>query len=113
MEQHIKCITPEQLQALPVGLKFIKGKIMAYIYAQGKLTGTTAVVNMPNTPVPVSVVLNSTAGGRAIQFSFDGTTFYPAVTPTYTETSQIVFVLQFPVSTIQFTGAANDTYSII
>jgi hypothetical protein len=86
---------------------------MAYIYAQGTLTGTTAVVNMPNTPTPVSIVLNSAASGRAIQFSFDGTTFYAAVSPTYTETSQIVYTLQFPVAAIKFTGAANDTYSII
>ena len=77
----------------------------------GTLTTTTAAVAVPNTPVPLSIVLNSAAGGRAIQLSFDnGATYYPAVTPTYTETSQIVYV---PVTTIKFTGAAADTYALV
>jgi len=80
----------------------------------GTLTTTTAVVAVPNTPVPLSVVLNSQAGGRAIQFSFDnGATYYAAVTPTYTEATQIVYVLTFPVTNIKFTGAAADTYSLV
>ena len=80
----------------------------------GTLTGTTATVAVPNLVYPASIVLNSAAGGRAIQFSFDsGTTFYTAVTPTYTETGQIVYVLNFPVNAIKFTGAANDTYTIL
>lgn len=80
----------------------------------GTLASTTAVVAIPNTPMPATIVLNSAAGGRAIQFSFDnGATYYAAVTPTYTETSQIAYVLTFPVTTIKFTGAANDTYTIL
>ncbi len=90
---------------------------MAYNYGSpitGTLTSTTVVVTFPNEPMPASIVLNSASGTRAIQFSFDnGTTFYPAVTPTYSETGQIVYVLNFPVTTIQFTGAVNDTYAII
>ena len=90
---------------------------MAYNYGSpitGTLTSTTAVVQFPNEPMPASIVLNSASGTRAIQFSFDnGVTFYPAVTPTYTEANQIVYVLNFPVTTLQFTGVANDTYSII
>jgi len=81
---------------------------------KGTLTSTTAMVTVPNLVYPASIVLNSSAGSRAIQFSFDGgTTYYPAVTPTYTETGQIVYVLNFPVNAIQFTGAANDTYTIL
>ena len=80
----------------------------------GTLTGTTATVAVNIVQVPATLVLNSTQGGRTIQFSFDnGTTFYPAVTPTYSETAQIAYVLNFPVTTIKFTGAANDTYSIL
>jgi len=80
----------------------------------GTLTGTTATVAVPTVVYPASVVLNSAAGGRAIQFSFDGgTTFYTAVTPTYSETGQIVYVLTFPVNAIKFTGVANDTYTIL
>lgn len=90
---------------------------MSYNYGSpitGTLTGTTAVVNVPNVVYPASLVLNSAAGGRAIQFSFDGgVTYYAAVTPTYTETSQIVYVLNFPVTTVKFTGAAADTYRIL
>jgi len=92
---------------------------MSYNYGspiKGTLTTTTAVVPVPVTAAlyPVSLVLNSAAGGRAIQFSFDnGATYYAAVTPTYSETSQIVYVLNFPVTTVKFTGAAADIYSIL
>lgn len=82
----------------------------------GTLTGTTATVAISPTTVafPATIVLNSAASGRAIQLSLDnGSTFYSAVTPTGTETSQIYYVLTFPVTTIKFTGAANDTYSIL
>lgn len=80
----------------------------------GTLTTTTATVAVPNTPLPMTVVLNSTQSGRAIQFSLDnGTTYYSAVTPTGTETAQIYYVLNFPVTNIKFTGAANDTYTIL
>lgn len=80
----------------------------------GKLTATTGVVSVPNTPFPMSIVLNSADSGRAIQLSFDnGATFLPAVTPTYTATGQLVYVLTFPVTTIKFTGAINDTFNIL
>jgi hypothetical protein len=80
----------------------------------GKLTGTTANVSLSGVQYPASIVLNSTNGSRAIQLCFDNdTTFTPAVTPTYTATGQIVYVLTFPVTYIKFTGALNDTYSIL
>lgn len=80
----------------------------------GVLTATTKVVQIPDTPLPMSVVLNSADAGRAIQLSFDnGATFLPAVTPTYTATGQLVYVLTFPVTTIEFTGAINDTFNIL
>ena len=90
---------------------------MTYNYGSpitGTLTGTTATVAVPNVVYPATIVLNSAASSRTIQFSLDnGTTFYGAVTPTGTETSQIYYVLNFPVTTIKFTGAAADTYSIL
>jgi hypothetical protein len=90
---------------------------MTYNYGSpitGTLTGTTATVAIPNVVYPATIVLNSANGSRAIQLSLDnGTTFYTAVTPTGTETGQIYYVLTFPVTTIKFTGAANDTYSIL
>ena len=90
---------------------------MSYNYGSpitGTLTGTTATLALPMLSFPATLVLNSSAGGRAIQLSYDnGATYFPAVTPTYTATGQIVYVLTAPVTTIKFTGAANDTYSII
>jgi len=90
---------------------------MTYNYGSpitGTLTGTTATVGLPNLVYPTTLVLNSAAGGRAIQLSLDnGTTFLTAVTPTGTSTGQIYYVLTFPVTTVKFTGAAADTYSIL
>jgi hypothetical protein len=80
----------------------------------GTLTGTTATVALPNLVYPATLVLNSAAGGRAIQLSYDsGTTFFAAVTPTLTATGQLVFALTYPATTVKFTGVAADTYSII
>ena len=90
---------------------------MTYNYGSpitGTLTGTTATIALPNLVYPATLVLNSAAGGRAIQLSLDsGATFYGSVTPTGSETSQIYYVLNFPVTTVKFTGAAADTYSIL
>jgi len=92
---------------------------MSYNYGSpisGTLTGTTATVAIPVTAVvtPTTLVLNSSAVGRAIQLSLDnGATFLTAVTPTGTATGQIYYVLNFPVTTVKFTGAASDTYSIL
>jgi hypothetical protein len=90
---------------------------MPYNYGSpitGTLTGTTAIVPIPNLVYPANIILNSAAGGRAIQFSLDyGNTFYSAVTPTGTETGQIYYVLTFPITTVKFTGIANDTYTIL
>ena len=90
---------------------------MTYNYGSpitGTLTGTTATVSLPNLVYPATLVLNSAASGRAIQLSLDsGATFLSAVTPTGTATGQIYYVLTFPITTIKFTGAAADTYSIL
>ena len=90
---------------------------MTYNYGSpitGTLTTTTAIVALPNLVYPATLVLNSAAGGRAIQLSLDnGTTFYGAVTPTQTETGQIYYVLNFPVTTVKLNGAVADKYSIL
>ena len=79
----------------------------------GTLTGSTAIVNAVGIQLPATLILNSTASGKAIAFSLDGTNYYPAVTPTGSITGQLYYVLNFPVSKIEFTGAVNDTYSIL
>ena len=90
---------------------------MSYNYGSpivGELTGTTAMVQVPNIPYPASVVLNSADSGRAIQLSFDfGDTWMTAVTPTLTATGQIVYALTYPVTHVKFTGAIGDTYTIL
>ena len=80
----------------------------------GTLTGTTATVALPVLSFPATLVLNSANVGRAIQLSFDnGESFYTAVTPTLSETGQLIYALTYPATTVKFTGAANDTYSIL
>ena len=79
----------------------------------GTLTAAPAVVQVTQLFYPSTIRFSSTTA-PTIQFSLDGgVTFYPAVTPTGTETGQIYFVLTFPVTTIKFTGAIGDTYAII
>ena len=90
---------------------------MTYNYGSpitGTIVGTEAIVNIPNLVYPATIVLNSSDVSRAIQLSLDsGSTFLTAVTPTGTATGQIYYVLTFPVTQIKFTGAVNDTYSIL
>lgn len=90
---------------------------MSYNYGSpisGTLSGTTATISLPALVYPATLVLNSSNGSRAIQLSFDnGSTFYTAVTPTLSETGQIVYALTYPATTVKFTGANGDTYSIL
>jgi len=90
---------------------------MTYNYGSpitGTLTGTSLEVLIPNLVYPATIVLNSTDEGRAIQFSLDsGVSYYDATPLTGTATGQIYYVLTFPVTTLKFTGVADDTYSII
>lgn len=80
---------------------------------KGTLTATTANVAVTQLNFPSTLVMNSTSS-PTIKLSLDGgTTFYPAVTPTGTETGQIYYVLNFPVTNILFTGAIGDTYAIL
>jgi len=80
----------------------------------GTLTGTTATESLALVQYPATIVLTSAAGGRTIQLSFDnGVTYFPAVTPTLSQTSQIVYALTYPATNVKFTGAAADTYIIL
>ena len=88
---------------------------MPYNYGSpitGTLAASTAVVTVPTILAPATVLFTSTTS-PTIQFSLDGTNFYPAVTPTGSMTGQIYFVLTFPVKALKFTGAINDTYAIL
>lgn len=79
----------------------------------GTLIAATFIATVNNLK-PISTVVFNSSTSPTIQFSLDGgTTYYPAVTPTGTETGQIYYVLSFPVTNIKFTGAIGDTWSIL
>ena len=81
----------------------------------GTLAATTAIVALTTAvQYPVTLVLKSADGARAIQLSFDGgVSYFPAVTPTLTATGELVYALTYPATNVKFTGAVNDTYSIL
>jgi len=78
----------------------------------GTLTATTAVVSMIGYQIPATLALNSTDSSKGVAFSLDGVNYYPT-TPTGTTTGQLYYVLTFPVKSVRFSGAINDTYSIL
>lgn len=78
----------------------------------GTLTATTKTVVVSNLQIPASIALNTTDSGKAIAVSIDGTIFN-TLTPTASPTGQIYVALNYPVKAIKFTGAINDTYTII
>ena len=79
----------------------------------GTLTASTNIVNVNNLK-PISTLVVSSAGSPTIQLSFDGTNFYTAVTPTGSIAStQIYYVLNFPVAAIKFGGSIGDTWAIL
>lgn len=78
----------------------------------GTLTSTTAIVIVNNLK-PISTLVFTSATAPTIELSLDGTTFYPAVTPTGSKAGQIYYILNYPVAAIKFTGAINDTYAVL
>jgi hypothetical protein len=80
------------------------------------LTGTTLTISTQakTMSIPMSITLDSTAGGRAIQLSTDGgVDFFAAVTPTLTMTSEIMYYCTYPITHIKVTGVANDTVTLV
>jgi len=79
----------------------------------GTLTAAAAAIAVNNLKPISTIVFNSTTS-PTIQLSLDGgTTYYPAVTPTGTESGQIYYVLNFPVTNIKFNGAIADTWTVL
>lgn len=72
--------------------------------------GVPSVVPVRGGPLPLTCVLNSTNGGRLIEFSVDGGTNY--FTPVYdsTTTPQIVVVAKASITHVRFTGVNGDTW---
>lgn len=91
----------------------IAGYAVAGISVAGvPVTQMESVVNLPNSPKPVALVLNSNFSSRLIEFSL-GNQYYSPVTPDFVETSQIVYILKIPVASVRFSGQLNDTYTIL
>lgn len=84
------------------------------VVAQGALADSTPfVVNMQYAPVPATITLKSSAGGRLIELSTDGGIEY--FTPSYDRSSvtMAVVTVTAPVSHVRLTGAANDSWVIL
>lgn len=83
------------------------------IYKQNpNMAGASEVVSLDEAPLPCTLVLNSSNGGRKIEISPMGTTYYQ---PTYDLNSagQLVLVLTAPMGYVKFTGAAADSWAIL
>lgn len=84
----------------------------------GTLTNTTPVkINLTNnqTRYPATVVLKSAAGGRLIRFSVDGGNefFIPTVDADASSATQRVVSVTSPITNVEFTGQAGDTWMIL
>lgn len=82
---------------------------------KGVLTSTTPVpVSVMSLSCPFTITLNSSAVGRKIELSTDDLIGFvtPVLDPTSTSTKQVVSV-QSPVTHVQFTGQAGDTWVMV
>jgi hypothetical protein len=81
----------------------------------GVLTSTSPVsVAVSHVPTPVTVTLNTTAAGKAIQISTNADGTLP-FTPAYASShpNQLIVVLEAEVEWVIFTGQSGDTWSIV
>lgn len=84
----------------------------------GTLTSTAAVkIGLANNPIryPATIVLKSAAAGRLIRLSVDGGTefFIPDVDPDASTATQQVVPITSPVTHVEFTGEAGNTWMIL
>lgn len=80
----------------------------------GTLTNSTPVViGVSSFNIPFTVSLKSSSAGRLIRVSFDGGASYITPTMTHVDTNSMMCVINAPVTHVQFTGVANDTWSIL
>ncbi len=78
------------------------------------LSGTTHIEDVTNMVAPLTITLNSVAGGRAIEISTteSGDNFF---NPGYatSHTNQLIAAINIDIARVRFTGVANDTWSIL
>lgn len=86
--------------------------VMGAPFGLGVLSATQQVVSMNRAPVPCTVTLASTAGGRLIELSSDGGNNY--FTPVYdaNTTPMINVSVGSPISHVRYTGSIGDNWSI-
>lgn len=83
------------------------------IYKQNPaMSAVSETVSLDEAPLPCTLVLNSAAGGRKIEISPMGNTFYQP-TVDLTSAGQLVLVLTAPMGFVKFTGAVADSWAIL
>lgn len=87
-------------------------RVAGHLVASDALTATTKVVDGPGLPLPATVTLRSADATRKIEVSTDGGVEYFVPTYDYISATELMVVLEAPVSHVRFTGAINDTWSI-
>ena len=85
-----------------------------YTFNYGTLPSSTPVkIPMWGAPLPTTITLKSSAGGRLIELSTDGgVEFFTPAVDTSSATMQVV-ILNASVTHTRITGAASDTWIII
>lgn len=82
-------------------------------FAAGTLPSATPVaVPMGGAPCPCTITLKSADAGRVIKLSTDDGTEYFIPTVDTTSATMLVIAVRSPVTHVQFTGAALDTWRI-
>lgn len=86
--------------------------VMGVPFQDAVLTATSIIVGMNQAPLPCTVTLSSTAGGRLIEVSTDDGTNWFSPTLDVTQANFINVAIKAPVSTVRITGNIGDRWSI-
>lgn len=81
-------------------------------FQDSTLAATQVVVGMNQAPLPCTVTLSSTAGGRLIEVSTDDGVNWFAPPLDVTQTNFINVAIKAPVSNVRITGNIGDRWSI-
>ncbi len=80
---------------------------------QYTLTGTTLIIEFPTPKYPISVTLDSAAGGRKIEFSTNyGVEYWQPIIDVTTATMLVTYS-EVPITHVKVTGAIADVVSIV
>lgn len=76
------------------------------------LTGTTHTFDVNSTSLPMTVTLRSEAAARAIQISTDNGTEYFTPVLDYSSSTELVVIINAPITHVKVTGAIDDNLFI-